>query len=40
MLSNKVVGVKIGLDGYDDFFEQVLDLMVNINVNRQSIVNS
>ena len=35
MLANKVVCIKIGLDSYDDFFKQVLDLMVNINVNRQ-----
>lgn len=36
MLADKVVCVKIGLDSYDDFFKQVLDLRVNINVNRQS----
>ena len=26
VLSNKVVRIKIGLDGYDDFFQQILDL--------------
>jgi hypothetical protein len=36
MFLNKVVCIKIGLDGYDDFLEQVLDLMVNINVNLES----
>lgn len=41
MLANKVMCIKIGLDSYDDFFEQVLDLIVNINVNcESSIVNS
>jgi hypothetical protein len=32
MLTDKIVCIKIGLDGYDDFLKQVLDLMVNINV--------
>jgi len=36
MFTDEVVCIKIGLDGYDDFFEQVLDLIVNINVIRQS----
>jgi hypothetical protein len=35
MLTDKVVCIKIGLDGYDDFLKQVLDLMVNINVNSE-----
>jgi len=35
MLTYEVVCIKIGLDSYDDFFKQVLDLMVNINVNPQ-----
>jgi hypothetical protein len=30
MFSDEVVGIDIGLDGYDDFFEQVVDLIVNI----------
>jgi hypothetical protein len=41
MLPNEVMCIKIGLNGYDDFLEQVLDLMVNINVNgewRSSLV--
>ena len=36
MLANKVVRIKIGLDSYDNFFEQIVDLAVNINVNWQS----
>jgi hypothetical protein len=36
MFLNEVVCVKIGLDSYDDFFEQILDLKVNIVVNRES----
>jgi DNA-3-methyladenine glycosylase len=38
MLPNKIVGIKIGLDGYDDFFEQIVDLTVNINVNCESSI--
>lgn len=38
MFTNKVVRFKIRLDGYNDFFEQLLDLMVNINVKRQSSI--
>ena len=37
MFTDEVVSIKIGLDGYDDFFKQVLDLIVNINVIRQSL---
>lgn len=38
MFTNKVVRFKIRLDGYNDFFEQLLDLRVNINAKRQSSI--
>ncbi len=38
MLAYKIVCIDIGLDSYYDFFEQIVDLTVNINVKRESCI--